>query len=319
MALKQQIFQKLDAVCKPETILASNTSTLDINVIARATRRPTKVCGMHFFSPANVMKLLENVRTDHSDAETLVTVMALGKRLQKTCILVGVCYGFVSNRMSLRYNQQTELLLEEGALPQDIDRAMRDFGFVVGPCQMGDIAGIDVFHHIRAEQLKMGMIREGDRGTGLLGESLYALGRLGQKVGKGYYRYDKGSRTPAVDPEVTALIAAQSARFGVTRRPIPAAEIVERLLTALVAEACGLLAERIAARPSDVDLCWVHGFGFPPQRGGPLCWADDVGLPTVLAAYRRFRAAPGHAAFWPPCPLLEELAAAGKAFRDYKP
>eukprot|EP00667_Euglena_gracilis_P007500 EG_transcript_7580 len=206
MQLKKDIFQRLDAVCKPSTILATNTSTLNVNEIAAATKRPGRVCGMHFFSPANVMRLLENVRGDATDAETLVTIMDLGKRLKKVCIMVGVCYGFVSNRMSLRYNQQVELLLEEGALPEQVDKAIRDFGFAVGPCQMGDIAGIDVFHNIRVEQLKMGMIKEGQRGTGLLGEALFAAGRLGQKNGKGYYRYEGTSRQPVSDPVVTDLI-----------------------------------------------------------------------------------------------------------------
>eukprot|EP00667_Euglena_gracilis_P003067 EG_transcript_3075 len=316
MQLKKDIFQRLDAVCKPSTILATNTSTLNINEIAAATKRPGRVCGMHFFSPANVMRLLENVRGDATDAETLVTIMDLGRRLNKVCIMVGVCHGFVSNRMSLRYNQQTELLLEEGALPEVIDKAMRDFGFAVGPCQMGDIAGIDVAHNIRAEQLKMGMIQEGKRGTGLLGEALYAAGRLGQKNGKGYYRYEGTSRQPVPDPAVADLIVAQSRRFGLARRTVTAEEVVLRLMCVLVNEASALLAEGIAARASDVDVCWLYGFGFPPQRGGPLFWADTVGLPTVLQNIQKFRAAPGHADFWPPCPLLEELVATGRSFRD---
>eukprot|EP00668_Euglena_longa_P035879 GGOE01046101.1.p2 GENE.GGOE01046101.1~~GGOE01046101.1.p2 ORF type:complete len:196 (-),score=79.70 GGOE01046101.1:405-956(-) len=183
---------------------------------------------------------------------------------------------------------------------------------------MGDIAGIDVFHNIRAEQLKMGMIEEGRRGTGMLGEALFAAGRLGQKNGKGYYRYEKGSRLPIPDRAVTDLIIAQSHHFGIVRRVVSEEEVVRRLMCALVNEASALLAEKIATRASDVDLCWLYGFGFPPQRGGPLFWADTVGLPSVLESIKQFRAAPGHADFWPPCPLLEELVAKGMKFSDLK-
>jgi len=275
LELKKQVFGALDKVCKPEAILATNTSTLDINDIAAATARPNKVIGTHFFSPAHVMRLMENVRGRVTSAETIATVMALSKRLGKVGVLVGVCDGFVGNRMYHRYTHQAGLLLEEGALPEQVDRVIRYFGFKMGPFAVGDLAGLDVGWRIRQERAKL---NPADGPTSPIADRLCEQGRFGQKTGAGWYKYEEGSRAPISDPVVEAIILGLSEERGITRRDIGDEEILERCLNALIDEGKKILEEGIALRPGDIDVIWVFGYGFPPDRGGPMYYADQAGL-----------------------------------------
>jgi 3-hydroxyacyl-CoA dehydrogenase len=305
LAVKQQVFAQLDQVAAPAAILATNTSTLDIDRIADSTSRPAQVVGTHFFSPAHVMKLLENVRGRRTSAQTIATVMELGRRLGKVAVLAGNCDGFIGNRMLMFYGAEAEFLLEEGATPEQIDRVMEGFGLAMGPLAVRDLAGNDVGFMIR----KGRRLPADERWSPIL-ERLVAQGRLGQKSGRGFYRYEGRARIP--DPEVTALIEDVSRGLGIERRAIPDEEILARLLHPLVNEGARIVAEGIAMRPGDIDVVYVHGYGFPAYRGGPMFWAEQAGLARVVETMRRL--APTHGARWAPAPLLEQLVASGKGW-----
>ena len=303
MELKRRIFADLDRLAKPGAVLATNTSYLDVNEIARATRRPEAVVGMHFFSPANVMRLLEIVRGAATSPATLATAVAVGRKIGKAPAVVGVCHGFVGNRMLRLRSVEGERLLIEGALPQDVDAAMTKFGFPMGPFAAGDLAGLDISWRMRKAQ---GLRAE-------IVDQLCELGRFGQKTSKGFYRYEAGSRSPQPDDEVEELIVATSQRLNVKRRTIDADEIIERLLFPMINEAARILEEGIAARPGDIDVIWVYGYGFPIWRGGPMFYADAVGLGHVQDRLTDFAARTGDARHQP-APLLARLAEEGKGF-----
>ena len=305
MNVKRQVFARLDKVAARHAILASNTSTLDIDAIAASTERPEQVVGTHFFSPANVMKLLENVRGRHTSAETIATVMALGRTLGKIPVLAGNCDGFIGNRMLMFYGSEAEFLLEEGATPEQIDRVMEGFGFAMGPLAVRDLAGNDVGFLIR----KGRKLPADERWSPIL-ERIVGAGRLGQKTNKGFYRYE--GRTRIVDPEVTALIENVSRELGIRRRTIPDEEILDRLLHPLVNEGARILEEGIAIRASDIDVVYVYGYGFPAYKGGPMFWAEQAGLARVVDTMRGL--APTHGARWAPAPLLERLVAEKQGF-----
>jgi 3-hydroxyacyl-CoA dehydrogenase len=308
-SVKEAVFGQLDAVAKRGAILASNTSTLDIDRIAQATSRPGDVVGLHFFSPANVMRLVEVVRAKHTAKDVLATVLALAKTIGKTAVVARVCDGFIGNRMLHRYLRQAYFLLEEGALPQQVDSAMQAFGFAMGPFRVGDLAGNDIGWAVRKRQYAERPNVERPLAADLLCE----LGRFGQKTGKGWYDYEPGDRTPHPSAEVEALLARHSREMGIPRRAIEDREIVERLVFALVNEGALILEEGIAARASDIDVVYLAGYGFPVFRGGPMYHADSVGLRHVLAAIRRF--SQGHRGqVWTPAPLLVRLAEAGRGF-----
>ena len=305
MSVKQEVFVRLDRVAARHTILATNTSTLDIDAIAAVTARPGKVVGTHFFSPANVMRLLENVRGARSSPETLATVMALGKTLGKVTVLAGNCDGFIGNRMLMYYGSEAEFLLEEGAGVEQIDRVMEGFGFAMGPLAVRDLAGNDVGLLIR----KGRKLPADERFSPIL-ERLVADGRLGQKAGKGFYRYEGRNRIP--DPAVTSLVEGVSRDLGIRRRQIADEEILDRLLHPLVNEGAKIVDEGIALRAGDIDVVYVNGYGFPGWRGGPMYWAEQAGLARVVETMRRL--APTHGARWRPAPLLERLAASAKGW-----
>jgi len=305
LKVKQEVFGRLDQVAARHAILATNTSTLDIDAIAAATSRPEKVVGTHFFSPANVMKLLENVRGRRTSAQTIATVMALARTLGKVAVLAGNCDGFIGNRMLGFYGAESEFLLEEGATPEQIDRVVEGFGFAMGPLAMRDLAGNDVGFLIR----KGRKLAPDERWSPIL-ERLVGEGRLGQKAGKGFYRYEGRTRLP--DPQVTALIEGVSRELGIERRPIADEEILERLLHPLVNEGARILAEGVAIRASDIDVVYVNGYGFPAYRGGPMFWAEQSGLARVVETMRRL--AVTHGARWRPAQLLERLAACGEGW-----
>ena len=314
MDIKKEVFRKIDGIARDGAILATNTSTLDVNEIAAVTHRPEAVIGMHFFSPANVMRLLENVRGEKSAPGTIATAMAVGKRIGKVPVLVGVCDGFVGNRMLAHYGRQAHDMIIEGALPQQVDGALYEFGLAMGPFAMGDLAGLDVGWRIRKRRMaELGLNRSDDP----VGDALCEKGRYGQKTGAGWYRYDKGSRAPRPDPEVEAMIVAESERRGVARREIGAEEIVERCMYQLVNEGAEILEEGIALRAGDIDAIYANGYGFPRWRGGPMFYADTVGLRTVYDAVSRYYDTLGEA--WRPAPLLERLARAGETFNDVNP
>ncbi len=304
MAVKKDVFAKLDKICKADAVLATNTSTLDVNEIAGATARPESVIGMHFFSPANVMKLLEVVRGAKTSKPVIATAMSVGRRIGKVPVLVGVCYGFVGNRMLHQRGKQAERLILEGALPQQVDKVLYDFGFPMGPFAMGDLAGLDVGWRIRKGR--------GERA--LIADRLCELGRFGQKTGAGYYRYEGGDRTPIPDPDVEKIILEVSREQSVQRRPISDQEILERLLYPMVNEGAKILEEKLAIRASDIDVIWVYGYGWPVYRGGPMFWADQVGLKAIKT--RMLETQRRHGDVWQPAALLSRLADAGKAFLD---
>jgi 3-hydroxyacyl-CoA dehydrogenase len=314
--VKKGVFRQLDAVAKKGAILATNTSTLDVDAIAGFTRRPGDVLGLHFFSPANVMRLLEVVRGAKTRPDVLASALALARRIGKTAVVSGVCDGFIGNRMLDPYAQQALLMMEEGASPQQIDRAIESFGFAMGPFRMSDLAGNDISWHIRkrhyAEHPKMRHMRIADR--------ICELGRFGQKTGLGWYRYEPGKRDAIPDPAVDQVIDEERKALKITPRKIPEAEIVDRLLYALVNEGARILEEGIALRASDIDVVYLTGYGFPPQRGGPMFHASRVGLGQVVRRMREFAANP-HAdpAAWKPAKLLAQLAAAGRTFDDASP
>jgi 3-hydroxyacyl-CoA dehydrogenase len=305
------VFGKLDQIAKPGAILATNTSTLDLNKIARATRRPQDVIGTHFFSPANVMRLLEVVRGSATRKDVLATVMGLAKKLNKTGVVSGVCDGFIGNRMLEFYWRETMFMLEEGALPQQVDSALEKWGMAMGPFRVSDLAGNDVGWYIRKrrylEKPQMKFSRIADR--------ICELGRFGQKTGAGWYRYQAGKRDAIPDPAVEELIAAYRKEIGVTPRRISDEEIVDRSVFALVNEGARILEEGIALRASDIDVVYLTGYGFPRFRGGPMFYADTIGLYGVVRRMKRFAANPhGDPDFWKPAPLLARLAAEGKSF-----
>ena len=309
MQVKKEVFARLDRVMKRGAILATNTSTLDVNQIAASTSRPEAVIGTHFFSPANVMRLLEVVRGAKTSKETLTTAMKLGKTLGKTAVVSGVCDGFIGNRMLERYLQQATFLLDEGASPQQVDEALQDWGLAMGPFAMGDLAGNDVGWYVRKRRMK----ERPEFTYSKIPDRICELGRFGQKTGTGYYRYESGSRTPIPDPTVEALIANYRKEAGITPRAIDAREIVERCMFALANEGARILEEGIALRAVDVDMVYLAGYGFPRTRGGPMFYADTVGLKNVVAAIEKY--AKGYQGkCWQVAPLLAQLAAEGKTF-----
>jgi 3-hydroxyacyl-CoA dehydrogenase len=311
IGVKEAVFRKLDEVMKPGAILATNTSTLDVDKIASFTKRPQDVIGTHFFSPANVMKLLEIVRGKETAKDVLATALALSKKLKKTGVVSGVCDGFIGNRMIEQYSRQAGFLLEEGALPEQIDKAAEKFGFAMGPFRMGDLAGNDIGWAIR----KRRYVEKPEISYSRTADLLCEMGRYGQKTGAGWYDYKAGDRKAYPNEEVNAMIVKHSADLGITRRKISDQEIVERLVYALVNEGALILEEGIALRASDIDMVYLTGYGFPLYRGGPMFYADTVGLPNVLAAINKY--AKGHEGkAWQPAPLLQKLATQGKNFNS---
>ncbi|QQN49264.1 3-hydroxyacyl-CoA dehydrogenase NAD-binding domain-containing protein [Stutzerimonas balearica] len=314
MDVKRQVFERLDAVCKPGAILASNTSSLDLNQIAAFTRRPEDVVGLHFFSPANVMRLLEVVRGAKTSDEVLATAMAVGKQLKKVSVVVGVCDGFVGNRMVFQYGREAEFLLEEGATPQQVDGALRNFGMAMGPFAMRDLSGLDIGQANRKRQRAE---LPADRDFPTVSDKLCEAGMLGQKTGAGYYRYEPGNRTPLENPDLAPMLDAASREKGLERRELDEQYIIERTIYALVNEGAKILEEGIAQRASDIDVIYLNGYGFPAFRGGPMFYADSVGLDQVLAQVKALHARCGD--WWKPAPLLEKLAAEGRTFSDWQP
>ncbi len=312
MDLKKSTFAELGAATRTDCILASNSSTLDIDELARASGRPAQVIGHHYFSPANVMKLLEIVRAEQTAKRVVATSLKLAKRLGKVGVVVGNCFGFVANRMLAYYMREAYLLLEEGGSVPQIDRVLTEFGFPVGPFGMQDIAGIDVGTRIRQYLASIGKTRA-DGPQSEVPDELFALGRYGQKTGAGWYQYDApGGRTRIPDPLIDELAARAAAKRGITRHPIADEQIVARITTALANEGARVLDEGFALRPGDIDVIYVYGFGFPRHRGGPMFYADTIGLPTVLARVNDYRARFGD--YWQPAPLLERLVAEGRGF-----
>ena len=310
MDVKQQVFETLDRVCRPGAILASNTSYLDLNRIAGFTRRPADVIGLHFFSPANVMRLLEIVRGAHTAPDVLATCMALAKRIKKIAVVSGVCDGFIGNRMLARYGAAAAGLINAGALPQQVDGALQKFGLAMGPYRMGDLAGLDIGWATRKRKAAEGGVPM----TPSVADALCEAGRYGQKTGAGWYRYEAGKRDPIPDPLVEQMIADFRSAHGISARKITDSEIIERCMFALVNEGARILEEGIAARASDIDVVYLNGYGFPQHRGGPMLHADIVGLPNVVRALQRYAAEPGADPSWQPAALLVKLADEGANF-----
>ena len=313
IGIKKEVFAKLDAVCKPGCILASNTSYQNIDEIATATKRPEDVVGMHFFSPANVMKLLENVRGAKTADDVVATVMKLAKTINKVPVLAGVCYGFIGNRMLRNYGREAQRCLIEGATPKQIDDALEGFGMAMGPIAMSDLAGLDVGYKARET------LSEEEKGHPKYykaADNLVEAGRLGQKSGAGYYKYDPETRARLEDPDGQAIIKKVADELGIAQRDISAEEIVERCIFGLVNEGAQVLAEGIAQRPSDIDVVYLYGYAFPVAKGGPMFYADQVGLKKVYDRICEFEQQAGDGT-WEPAPLLKELAEAGKSFADW--
>jgi len=303
MAVKKDVFTALDKHAKPGAVLASNTSYLNINEIAAVTKRPQDVLGMHFFSPANVMKLCEIVRGEKTAPDVLMTAVAIAKKIAKVPVVVGVCDGFVGNRMLAQRGKQAEKLLYDGALPQQIDGVVTKFGLPMGPFAMGDLAGLDIGWRSRQ-----------DRGIkSPIGDALYEAGRHGQKTGKGYYKYETGSRAPLPDPEVEKMLDEVRAKLGVKGRTITDEEILERMVYPMINEGARILEEGIASRPSDIDIVWIYGYGWPVYRGGPMFYADHVGLKHIADRLSHYAKATNDPSL-EPAPLLKKLAAEGKTF-----
>ena len=307
MAVKKDVFAALDKALQPNAILASNTSTLDLDEIARVTSRPDKVLGLHFFAPANIMQLLEIVRGSQTAPETLATAMALAKKLKKKGVLSGNAFGFIGNRMLFDYIREASFLVEEGATPAQVDAAIRDFGFPMGPFAMSDLSGIDVFFKISQEAPKESYRRS------QIADRLYERGRYGQKTGSGFFRYEPGDRKPQRDEEAERIMALESERLGIARRTdITDGEIVRRCMFALVNAGARLLGDGIALRPGDEDIVWIYGYGFPWFNGGPMWWADTVGAKTIYDQIVAWRSSLGE--HWVPAPKLEEAARSGSFF-----
>ena len=311
MSVKQKVFSALDANCKPGAILASNTSSLDLNEIANFTKRPEDVVGLHFFSPANVMRLLEVVRGEKTADDVLATAMAIGKKLKKVAVPVGVCDGFVGNRMVFQYGREAEFLVEEGATPAQVDGALRKFGMAMGPFAMRDLSGLDIGLSIRTRQRQT---LPAEFKLPLVLDKMAEAGMLGQKTGKGFYVYEAGSRTPLENPELPAILAAASKEQGIERRELSDEYIIERTIYALINEGAKILEEGIAQRASDIDVIYLNGYGFPAFQGGPMFYADAVGLDVVYAKICEFHEQ--HGAWWKPAALLEKLAKEGRKFAD---
>ena len=313
MDIKKQVFAKLDAVAKPGAILATNTSYLNIDEIAAATSRPADVLGLHFFSPANVMRLLEIVRGDRTAPEVLATCMDMARKIGKVGVVAGVCHGFIGNRMLEGYGREASLLLLEGAAPEQIDKAIYDFGYPMGPLAMSDMAGLDIGYMLRqafpADRFDPNAYQVANR--------LVEMGRKGQKTGAGYYRYEPGNRTPVPDPDVLTIIEETAAKLGIERRRITDEEIVERCILPLINEGAAILEEGIAYRASDIDVVYLYGYGFPRYRGGPMYHADSLGLANVADRIEHYRARQGDC-WWTPAPLIQRLAGQGKGFADYR-
>jgi 3-hydroxyacyl-CoA dehydrogenase len=307
--LKVAIFRRLSAIVRRDCVLASNTSYLDINLLADVVDAPERVLGLHFFSPPHIMKLLEIVRCGRTAPEVLATALALGRRLGKVAVIAGVCDGFIGNRILARWRMQSEFLLEDGALVQEVDAALEAHGFAMGPFAVSDLAGLDIAW---ARRKRLAPTRDRRARTVPVADWLCEMGRFGQKAGAGWYRYAGGKREP--DPEVTALIERASAERGIARRAVGPAEIVERVHAAMVNEGAKILAEAIAQRPSDIDVVLVNGYGYPPWRGGPMHEADVVGLAEMLRRAEATAARDGIG--WEVAPLLRELAQTGKRFGD---
>lgn len=310
MDVKQSIFRELDALARDGAILATNTSTLDVDAIAAVTERPGDVLGLHFFSPANVMTLLEIVRAERTADDVIATVLDLAARIGKTGVVVGVCDGFVGNRMLAPFWRQADFLVEEGAMPQDVDRVMEAFGFRMGPFRVSDLAGLDISWAIEKRRAET---RPADERFSPLLERICEKGRFGQKTGAGWYRYEGRNAVP--DDEIETLIARRSDEMGIARREIPDSEILQRCIYQLINEGAKILEEDMAIRSSDIDVIWLHGYGFPRWRGGPMFYADVVGLPEIVATMDRF-----HGDWddkWEPAALLRELADAGSSFKDW--
>jgi 3-hydroxyacyl-CoA dehydrogenase len=311
LGVKSQVFTKLDEVMKPGAILASNTSTLDVDKIAEVTKRPGDVVGLHFFSPANVMRLLEVVRSKHTAKDVMATVMAVAKKIKKVAVVSGVCDGFIGNRMFEQYVRQGFFLIEEGATPEQVDKAAEKFGFAMGPFRVGDLAGNDIGWAIR----KRRYVEKPNVRYSKVGDAICELGRFGQKAGKGWYDYEVGKRDPVPSAEVLSAIEKVREAKGLTPRAISDEEIVGRLVLSMVNEAAHILEEGIANRASDCDMVYLTGYGFPVFRGGPMLYADMLGLPKVVETMRQFQQNPNDdAKFWEPAPLLAKLAAEGKTF-----
>jgi 3-hydroxyacyl-CoA dehydrogenase len=311
--IKKDVFSQLDAVCKPGAILATNTSYQDVNQIAAATQRPQDVIGLHFFSPANVMKLLEVVRGDQTADDVIATAMQLAKSIHKVPVLARVCYGFIGNRMLQPYFREAQLCLIEGATPEQIDRVMEDFGMAMGPIAVSDLAGIDIGYKARqgltAEQI-------GPAKTHCVADKLVAMGRLGQKTGAGFYRYDPDTRARQSDPVVMDIVQEQANAQGIARRPISDQELLNRMTFALINEGAKVLEDGIAQRPGDIDVAYVYGYGFPMSRGGPMHYADSIGLKTLYDTICHYRKQWGEV-FWQPSALLKHLAENGKTFAQW--
>lgn len=307
--IKKTVFRKLDEVCKPGAILASNTSYQDINAIAAVTSRPQDVLGMHFFSPANVMKLLEVVRAEKTADDVLATVMKLARTIRKVPVLAGVCYGFIGNRMLQGYFREAQMLLLEGATAAQVDQAMESFGMAMGPLAVADLAGLDIGYKARRAIADLP-----DHPSVHVADQLVEMGRNGQKSGAGFYRYDPATRKRQDDPEVAELVRAEAARLGIRPRSFSAEEIVERAIYPLINEGARILAEGIAQRPGDIDIVYVYGYGFPAHRGGPMFYADTVGLDKIHRSICDFRDRLKRPGDWQPAPTLEQLARLGGKF-----
>jgi len=310
LALKKEIFEKLDSICKQGAILATNTSGLDVDEIAAVTKRPEDVIGLHFFSPANVMRLLEIVRADKTAKDVLATCVKMAKAIRKVGVVSGVCHGFIGNRMLGGYMREADSMILDGATPAQVDKAVFDFGMPMGPFAMSDMAGVDVGYLVRRE---LG-IEIGSKNSAI-GDNLYDMGRHGQKTSAGFYKYEEGSRVPVPDPEVEAMIKEVAEKFGVEQREFSKEELVQRCIYPLINEAAKILEEGIALRPSDVDMVWINGYGFPPYRGGPMHFADSEGIKKVYDTIVGFREMYGD--HWQPAPLLEQLANEGESFAGW--
>ena len=317
MSVKKEVFGMLDKVCKPGAILASNTSTLDLNEIAASTSRPQDVIGLHFFSPANVMKLLEIVRGEKTADDVIKTAMKLAKTIRKVGVLVGVCFGFVGNRMIEPYGRESNRLMLEGATPEQVDRVIGQFGMPMGPFTMGDMAGLDIGYFVRESRREL---IAHDPSYCIVADKLVAQGRAGLKVGKGVYLYEAGSRKPIPDPEVIEIAKQEAEHLGIKQREISDQEILERCLYPLINEGADILKEGIAAKSSDIDVIYVYGYGFPVFRGGPMQYADEVGLAQIRDRMNFYKESLGeYGQHWfTPSDLLNELADAGKTFASLK-
>jgi 3-hydroxyacyl-CoA dehydrogenase len=313
MAVKRELFGRLDRIARSDAILATNTSTLDVDEIAAATSRAQDVVGLHFFSPANVMRLIEIVRARQTSGPVLATALGFARRLGKVGVVVGNAFGFVGNRMLYAYGRENQLLMLEGAEPQQVDRVLQEFGMAMGPNAVGDLAGLDIGYKARRELKE----RPADPRWFRVSDALVEQGRLGQKTGRGFYLYPGGSRTPVPDPEVLTIIRGEADKLGVARRQIAGEEIVERCVLALVNEGARILGEGLALRSSDIDVIWALGYGFPRHRGGPMFYADAIGLRAVRESIGTLAREHG-AEYWQVAPLLDQLADSGGSFSAWR-